>query len=180
MFRFRHRLRARRLARRHPEINQALQLLSEGRSDQAAEIFSRIAQELEASNQPRRAANLHAQAALAFADAKDAASAQSQSRAAMKLFLGHHMHLRAEQFYGNITHKLRSQGMAAAVEAMESEFGSGFGTAPEPQFTPPKPPVGRLPVTCTQCGGPIRPDEADWLDEHTIQCVYCGALIQSS
>jgi hypothetical protein len=181
MFRFGRNARARRLARhRNPAIDHALQLLQKGQSGEAAKEFSQIAQELEASNHPRRAANLHAQAAHAFIDAKEAASAQAQSSAALRLFLDHHMRLRAGQFYANITRKLRSQGMAAVAETLQNEFGSGIGSIPEPQTTPPKPPAGHLPVACTQCGGPIRPDEADWIDDHTIQCLYCGALIQAT
>ena len=180
MFRFRHHPRARRLARRHPEINQALQLLESGQPGEAAKMFSQIAQELEASRQPRRAANLHAQAAYAFIDAKDVASAQAHSLTALRLFLDHHMLLRARQFYNNITHNFQSQGMAAAAEALQKAYAPQFGSLPDQPSPASKPSLGRLPVACTQCGGPIRPIEADWIDDHTIQCVYCGALIQAS
>jgi hypothetical protein len=165
---------------RNPSIDHALQLLNNGQTGEAAKAFSDIALDLEATRQFRRAANLHAQAAYAFADAKDAPSALVQSRAAMSLFLDHHMRLSAGQFYTNITRKLRSQGMAAVAETLQNEFRSGVSPSPAQQIAPPKSPTGHLPVACTQCGGPIRPDEADWLDDHTIQCVYCGALIQSS
>jgi hypothetical protein len=180
MFRFRHHLRARRLARRHPEINQALQMLESGQPAQAAEVFSRIAQELEASHQPRRAANLHAQAAYAFIDAKDVASAQAQSITALGLFLEHHMLIRARQFYNNIRRNFQSQGMAEAAEALQEAYTPQIESLPEQPNTPSKPSLGRLPVACTQCGGPIRPNEADWIDGQTIQCVYCGALIRAS
>jgi NAD-dependent SIR2 family protein deacetylase len=50
-------------------------------------------------------------------------------------------------------------------------------------FTPPanqvparKPP---LPTHCPSCGGAVRPDEIEWLDEVTAECDYCGSPLRS-
>jgi len=160
-------------------LNQALQLLANGQPGEAALILDRLAHEMEAGNHPRRAANLHAQAAHAYADAHHAASTLAQSRAAMGLFLQFQMVPRAVQFYANITHKLRNKGMTAVADTLQEEFGPRVGPVPAQQSSPAMPHKGHLPVACPQCGGPIRPDEADWVDDRTIQCVYCGSLIQS-
>jgi hypothetical protein len=161
-------------------IQRAIHLLSLGQPEEAAVIFAQLAEQLEARSQPRRAANLHAQAAHAYFEALDAPSTLAQARAALNLFRQFQMEPRFKQFYANITHKLQSQGMASAAVTLQAEFGVQAGAdLPQPE-APAAKHSGRLPVACTQCGGPIRSDEADWVDEHTIECVYCGALIQSA
>lgn len=32
-----------------------------------------------------------------------------------------------------------------------------------------------LPLHCPSCGGPVRPDEVEWLDDSTAECPYCGS-----
>ena len=181
MFRFRRRARLGQFTlAQNQALNQSLHLLANGKPGEAALILSRIAKEMEDSHHPRRAANLFAQAAHAFADAQDANAALAQSQAALRLFLQYQMAQRALQFYSNITRKLRNKGMASAAQTLTNEFESQMDSVPARQtVSAPNHPEG-LPVACPQCGGPIRPDEADWVDEHTIQCVYCGAMIQSS
>lgn len=181
MFQFRRRTRLERNALNHNQaLDQSLQLLAAGKPGDAAIILSRMAKEMEDSNHPRRAANLYAQAAHAFADAQDAKAALAQSRTAMQLFLQYQMAQRALQFYANITRKLRRKGMASAAQALQDEYGPQIGLDATPPISPAPHHTGRLPVACPQCGGPIHPDEADWVDDHTAQCVYCGVLIQSS
>jgi hypothetical protein len=35
-----------------------------------------------------------------------------------------------------------------------------------------------LPTTCPGCGGPIRADEVEWVDEVTAECPYCGSAVR--
>ena len=60
-------------------MNQANQLVARGQPILAAPIFAQLASNLETSNHPRRAANLHAQAAHAFADGQDERDALVQA-----------------------------------------------------------------------------------------------------
>lgn len=32
----------------------------------------------------------------------------------------------------------------------------------------------RLPLQCPACGGPVYPDEVEWLDDKTARCDFCG------
>jgi hypothetical protein len=36
----------------------------------------------------------------------------------------------------------------------------------------------RLPPKCPYCGGTIHPGEAEWIDERSIACDYCGSVVQ--
>jgi hypothetical protein len=44
------------------------------------------------------------------------------------------------------------------------------------QAAPAKKPV--LPTHCPSCGGALRPDEVEWLDEATAECAYCGSPVR--
>jgi len=35
-----------------------------------------------------------------------------------------------------------------------------------------------LPVTCSQCGGPIRSYEVKWKGERSAACPYCGSILK--
>jgi len=45
--------------------------------------------------------------------------------------------------------------------------------APEPAAAKPL-----LPTHCPQCGGIIRTDEVEWIDDNTAECAYCGSPIR--
>jgi len=35
-----------------------------------------------------------------------------------------------------------------------------------------------LPLTCPSCGGPLRPDEVEWVDSITAECTFCGSMVR--
>ena len=84
---------------------KANQLLSAGKPNEAAPLFASLAKDMEDSHHPRRAANLHAQAAHAFTDSQNEPSALIQARKALSLFIQYQMVERTPRFYANITRK---------------------------------------------------------------------------
>ena len=157
-----------------PLLNQANQLMAAGQPAQAAPLFTRLAELMESRNRPRLAANLYAQAAHACADAKDEPLALAQARSALRLFIRLQMVERTPRFYANITRKLRANGMKAAADAIQKEFGT-WERPDLPAVAPEQ--HGRLPLACPQCGAPVRSDEITWVDKRTAECAYCGALL---
>ena len=89
-------------------LAKANDLVKNGRSGQAAPLFAELARELENTQHPRAAANLHAQAAHAFANNNDAQDSLLHARAALTLFIQNRMVMRAPVFYNNITRKLNN------------------------------------------------------------------------
>jgi len=158
-------------------LSRANQLLAGGKPLQAAAQFTQLADQLLASNHPRRAANLHAQAAHAFADGQDGPNALAQARLALNLFLQYQMVRRTPVFFANITRKLTDKGMKNAAETLEKEYGGRVGPVPAPTAAPAG--HGRLPTNCAKCGAPVHADDADWVDDVTVECVYCGSLIRA-
>ncbi len=159
-------------------MNQANQLVASGQPILAAPIFAQLASNMEASNHPRRAANLHAQAAHAFADGQDEQDALVQARRALSLFIQYQMVQRTPVFFANITRKLTNKGMKNSAEALVKEFGSVVGGMPAP--APAASQRGSLPTNCPKCGAPLHASEATWVDVITAECAYCGASIRTS
>ena len=158
-------------------LNQANRLAANGQPGQAAQLFSQVADEMEATNHPRRAANLHAQAAHAYADSHNPQAALAQARLALNLFIQNKMVQRTPVFYANISRKFTNQGMPKAAAALEQEFGARVGPMPA-QMPRAAGKHGSLPTNCSKCGAPIHADEVTWVDARTIECNYCGSLIR--
>ncbi len=158
-------------------LNQANWLTSQGKPGQAAVLYAEVA-EMENTVHPQRAANLHAQAAHAFADDHQGPAALIQARAALHLFLKYQMYQRAPVFYTNITRKMNNRGMKNAADTLTNEFGSRIATLPS-AAVPAGQKHGSLPTNCPKCGGPIYGDDANWVDSNTIRCEYCGSPIRA-
>jgi hypothetical protein len=159
---------------------KANRLLAAGRTGEAAALFARLAQEMEDSQHPRRAANLHAQAAHAYADSQNGLATVTQARAALSLFIQYKMVNRTPVFYTNITNKMTQRGLSKEVDLIHQEFGKVIGELPVQISQSRTETHGTLPPACTQCGAPLRSDEVEWVDSQTVECGYCGALMKTS
>ena len=158
-------------------VRRANQMIANGQASQAAQMLARLAQESESRGHPRLTANLHAQAARAYAAARDEPNALSHARTALNQFVQLNMLPRVPNFYGNITRELRTNGMNTGADTLQKEFGAkakeleskGFAAAQH----------GRLPSKCPQCGAPAKSNEVDWIDRNSAECNYCGSVIQT-
>lgn len=181
---FRRPMRPLRRAAMHPNpvvlqtIARANNLLAQGKPNDAAQIFERLAQEAEQRGLTKPAANAHAQTALAYATAKNETAALTHARAALTQFVQLSMAQRAMTFYNNIVQKLRENGMSNAGDALAREFGDQIKTL-SAQGAGTAAPRGRLPSKCPHCAGPARSDEVEWIDAQSAECVYCGGVIHT-
>ena len=77
---------------------------------------------------------------------------------------------------------LRERGYRAQADALQAEVNQRLaGVMPESTpFATPTAGHGDLPAHCSACGGPLRPDEVDWLDATTAECPYCGNPVKAS
>ena len=162
-------------------LAKANQLAGNGNPGDAAPLFAELARELDVLR-PRQAANLHARAAHAYADAGSAQSALMQARTGLSMFIQYRMADRSPMFYSNITRKFNNKGMKGAATAIQNEFGGKVGTLPPQTQSPVRSAVrrGTLPTTCPKCGGPVHVDGASWMDNQTVECEYCGTAIRAT
>jgi len=158
---------------------KANQLMSEGKPSDAGPLFAGLADAMQQSNHPRRAANLYARAAHAFADGNNEQAALGHARAALALFTQFEMVGRTSIFFTNITHKMNTKGMRVAAEALQREYGAQIATQPVASRQANRRQRGLLPANCPKCGAAVHSDEADWVDNNTVECEYCGTLIRA-
>jgi hypothetical protein len=156
-------------------LEEANYFLENNKPAQAAPIFAKLAEVLESAKQPKRAANLHSQAALAFARSRNEAAVM-QARAALSLLLQYKLDQQASAFYKDLVGELTKRGMQAAAEALTREFGDKVSQA-LPHDTRASQ-LSRLPGNCPNCGAPVRTREADWVDESIVECAYCGTPLR--
>jgi hypothetical protein len=155
---------------------KANQLMSEGKPLEAGPLFTSVADAMKRSNHPRRAANLYARAAHAFSDGNDAQQALANARQALALFTQTKMAGRASMFFSNITRKMEVKGMTAAADELRGLYDMN---SLAPSIEPRRRPHGLIPTTCPKCGAPVHGEDVSWVDDNTIECEYCGAMIRS-
>lgn len=158
---------------------KANQWMSEGNPSDAGSLFAELADAMQHSNHPRRAANLYARAAHAFADGNNEQAALKYARTALALFTQFNMLRRTPVFFTNITNKMKTKGMNVAAEALQREFGAQIATQPVTSRQVNRLQRGLLPTNCPKCGAVVNSDEADWVDDNTVECEYCGTLIRT-
>jgi hypothetical protein len=158
-------------------LEEANYFFENNKPAQAAPIFAKLAEVLKAAGQPKRAANLHSQAAMAFARSRNEA-ALIQARAALTLLLQYKFDQQASAFYKNLMGELTKRGMQSATEALTREFGDKVS-----QHLPHDPhaaQLSRLPSNCPNCGAPLGQSEVTWTDAGTVECGFCGTPIRPS
>jgi hypothetical protein len=158
-------------------LARANQLMENAHPAEAAPLFAGLAAGLEPMR-PRRAANIHARAAHAYADAGQEPQALAQARSALSLFIRFNMAQRTPVFYANIRSKFNAQGMTSAAASLASEF-RHIPAAPPASAPQAAPTHGVLPTNCPKCGAPVRANEAEWIDARTLECSYCGAGVRT-
>lgn len=72
--------------------------------------------------------------------------------------------------------RLNLTAEAAEIEAYLKSVLPG-GLAAPAASAPARPRL--LPTSCPGCGGPIRSDEVEWIDEATAECPFCGGALRA-
>jgi hypothetical protein len=159
-------------------LREAHRLYGAGQVAEAAEIFAHLGHTAEAHHMPRRAVRLHARAAESYAQAGNKGMALSEARQALQMVQRQQARGQLGRLLRRITEGFRQQGMQAEAETLEREFGGGVAVAEgagEEMVA-----HGRLPAQCPQCGGPVRPDEVEWVDADRAECAYCGSILMAA
>lgn len=165
-------------------VRQALGLLAEGRYVEAGELFGQLADRARDNGHHLRSAQLAIQASRAFLEASDGDRAVLRAKQAIRQFIVGKRPGRAVRVLQRTTAALRSRGFNAQADALEQEAQArlaemGLDLASVPLEPVPQP-RGHLPSICSQCGGPLRSDEVDWIDSTSAECPYCGSTVATS
>jgi tetratricopeptide (TPR) repeat protein len=151
------------------------------------------------------AAGNFSEAAIAYEELARLAVDQNGPRASWLLLLSGRMRLQAGQVQVAMTHLQQGlrlfaprgkwkQLQAAGSRSVEELKGLGYSQqageleALVISLLPPglstrstageEPKARRLPGTCPACGGSLRSDEVEWIDDYTAECLFCGSVVR--
>ncbi len=169
----------RRIGRVHPALRQANRLMAAGEYDAAAETYERIAGGALARD-GRRAPWFFLQAAQARILAGQVPAGMAHLRQGLSLLAGRGQFDMLANAGRRFVAELKGRGRpdeAREIEAyLKSTLPAGFAGLPATEVEKRRP---VLPTNCPGCGGPIRSDEVEWVDDVTAECPYCGSSVRA-
>lgn len=165
-----------------PMLQRAHELMASGNYAAAAEAFEQLARAGEARQHPKTA-NMYLQAGRAriLAGQKEAGIAHLKRGLEKMARMGLHGQL----FHagGRVVTELNEHGMSAEAQEIAAWLKATLPPAPQGMemgagaSAPARKPI--LPTRCPGCGGPVRADEVEWLDEVTAECNWCGSPVRA-
>lgn len=164
-----------------PRLQEAFSLLAAGRYVPAGELLSELAERARENGHPLRAAQLALQAGHAFLQAGQPERAVRLVEQAARQFLAGRRPARAVRVFQAAIGALRAQGCDAQADHLEqtaqallARTGLALGSVTVDR---PERRRGHLPPACPRCGGPLRSDEVDWVDDASAECPYCSSVV---
>jgi hypothetical protein len=161
-----------------PMLQRAHQLMANGNFPAAAEAFEALARGAETRQHPKTP-NLFLQAGRARILAGQKGIGLDHLKHGLELMA--RMGLQGQLFMaGNrAVNELNEHGMTAESQELAAWLKTVLPVAPAGLGTaaPTRKPV--LPTHCPGCGGPVRADEVDWIDEATAECNWCGNPVRA-
>jgi len=179
MFRRRVQRNLRRMARQDVPtlLIQANQMMANGDYANAANSFTNLATRAE-QRLPQRAPFLYIQAGRAGILGGDTKSGMAQFRRGLTILADQGRYPRLQMLGGRVVAELRGRNLEAEAAEIESLLkGNLPGTSSTATAALQKKAV--LPTVCPSCGGVVKADEVDWLDDITAECSYCGSPIRA-
>ena len=161
-----------------PMLRRAHELLAAENYPAAAEAFEKLASAGEARGHPKTAQMcLQAGRARILAGQKETGCAHLKR--GLGLMAGQPVRLRRAG--ERVVRELNERGMTAESREIEKWLAAAIPASPtETRMgeAPAKKPM--LPTKCPECGGVIRADDAEWIDEITAECDWCGSPVRAA
>ncbi len=159
------------------KLQAAHTLLAQGKSKEAAAIFSELADTAAKRGIPR-AAQLNLQAGRALIEAEDVKAGLDRIRNGLTLMAETNQMTRLPNVGRRILTELRDKELDAEAAAIESEIQTllsrhGLTLAATVDTIDKR----SLPAKCPYCGGNVYPDEVEWIESQQAVCAYCGSRL---
>lgn len=174
----------RRLFRRHirktlaqevpPILQEAHFAFDKGEYGRAGELFEKIAGTA-AARGGARAPVYYLQAGRARILAGQTALGMPSLRSGLELLAQRRQFTRLRDSAARVVSELNERGHQHEASEIEAWLKSILPDA-TPFAAGKKRPD--LPTHCPSCGGRVRPEEVEWLDDATAECAYCGSPIR--
>ncbi len=157
-------------------LQQANQLLGSGNYAEATQAFEQLAHGAE-ERFSERAPFLYLEAGRAAILDGQTRTGVAHLRRGLTMLASQGRYPRMQLLGARIVEELNQKGLKGEAEEIAALLS---GNMPQPEVreesTAVKKPI--LPTHCPNCGGAMRPDEVEWLDEATAECAYCGSPVR--
>ena len=158
-----------------PVLQEANFTFDKGEYGRAAELYERIAQAADARGGPR-APLFHLQAGRSRIYAGQTALGMPSLKRGLELFAQRGQLHKLQNAGSRVVSELKQRGLTKEAAEIETLLQGIAPSMPAVEMPPARRPI--LPTHCPSCGAPLRPDDVDWLDEVTAECVYCGSPVR--
>jgi|WetSurMetagenome_2_1015567.scaffolds.fasta_scaffold23630_4 hypothetical protein len=163
-----------------PELLKANELMATGQYAPAAKIFGQLGEAAVSRNGPR-APWFFLQGGQAWISANELQKGMADLKKGFDLFANRGQILRLFRVGRRTATELMSRGYEKEAGEVETYIKSILPAG----FIPDGGSVNHvsralLPTNCPGCGGPIHPDEIEWMDQATAECPYCGSAVRGN
>ncbi len=157
-------------------LREAHRLVELQRYAEAAALFAQLADGAARLGMPARAAHLALFATRAYLEAGDTPNTLTRARQALQFWLDAERESKAQPVFTQLIADLRARALHAEANTLLNEFPHLSDTLTAADTPTSR---GQLPAQCPNCGGPLRSDEVDWVDETSAECAYCGGVVKT-
>ncbi|MBI5841835.1 MAG: hypothetical protein HZB19_17235 [Chloroflexi bacterium] len=158
-----------------PRLQRANQLLANGNYAEAALAFLELARGAE-DRFPERAPFLYLQAGRAAILDGQTQMGIAHLRRGLTMLGTQGRFVRMQNAGQHAVEELNARGLSAEAAEIAELINGNIPQRSEHETSPARKPT--LPTHCPNCGGSLRPDEVEWLDDLTAECTYCGSPVR--
>jgi len=162
------------------QLRQAHRHMEKAEFDSAAAIFETLARNAYDRGILRHAPRLYLQAGKAHILAGHQDQGQDALKRGLDILAETERWPALDQAGQRVIDELESWGYDEIAEGFKSWLKE---TLPDDEDVSQRPARAlrrpALPLKCPTCGGPLRPDEVEWLDHVTAACPYCGGSMRA-
>jgi hypothetical protein len=161
-----------------PALRQANQWMTTGNYSAAAAAFEDLAKQAERRSGPH-APFFFLQAGRARMLMDEYEKCMTHFKHGLTLLINSHRFTQLYRIGTSIVQELKTRGREAEAREIAGMIHSNTLAISETatQQLPSEKLV--LPTHCPSCGGPLRSDEADWIDDLTAECPFCGSPVRA-
>jgi len=161
-----------------PVLQYANQLMAAGKYKEAAAAFEDLAKRAEGLGGPR-APFLFLQAGRAYILLREYARGMVHLKHGLILMANSKHYSQLYHAGTRVAHELSARKLdkeASEIRALIRAHTPAFAEMPTDRMENTRP---ALPTHCPTCGGPMRSDEVEWIDETTVECSFCGSPVRA-
>jgi len=164
-----------------PKLKQAQFFMSQSRFEEAAFLFEELARGAQLRRIPHDA-RLFLTAGHCRLQTGAIEPAMQNFRQGFLILASRENGLGMQRAGLRVIRELVEKGFQSEAESLRMEFFPGLTFTQPPSLDAikgrPSFSRGQLPSICAACGGVLRSDEVEWIDEATAECTWCGTSVK--